>query len=264
MAARAMASGPMCFGLVQFNVKYYKVAENEGVSFKMITPEGHPIRQKYFDSVSGNEYTYAQCSKGYELKDSKPTAYVLFDKAELEALESKGFKGGVEITQCAPIESIDVIHVENSYYIQPDKGGDKAFKLLSNALSETEMAAIGRWSTRGKDHLVMIRPYKGGLILHTLYYQNEVRDYENNCAVIPISAIEMKMAKQLIKHMAVKKFDISQFKDEYTDRVLAAVEKKKKNPKEKISVEEKKPAETDLFAALAASLESLDKSSKGD
>jgi DNA end-binding protein Ku len=252
MSARASASGSISFGMVSVPVKYYTAASSESVKFRMITPKGNPIKQKYVDPVDGEEYSFKDCHKGFEYEKGK---FVMFSPEEIKALESEGNKGCVEIEQFVPIETIDLVHVEQSYYIKPDKGGDKAFKLLASAMEAKSKAAVGQWTNRGKDHLVVIRPYKGGMILHTLYYQNEVRDYDDNVAVLPVSDVEKDLAGKLIDQLTVAAFNPDHYHDKYTQRVMDAVEKKKANPNEQITVSDgpKAPA-LDLFAALTASL----------
>lgn len=204
MAARAAASGSISFGMVSIPVKYYIAASAEGISFRMITPNGNPIKQKYIDPEDGKELSQSDCQKGFE-----------YEK----------------------------------------KGGDKAFKLLSNVMEMKNKAAVGQWTNRGRDHLVIVRPYKGGLILHTLFYKNEVRDYDDNCAVLPISDAEMNMASQLIDQLSVNVFDPNQYHDGFTQRVMNAVEKKRIKSNQIINtINASKPVDINLFEALQASL----------
>lgn len=252
MSARAAASGSISFGMVSVPVKFYTAASNETVSFRMITPNGNPLKQKYIDPVDGQEYAFKDCKKGYEVE---PDKFVIFSPDEIKALESGGAKGCCSIEQFVPIDSVDLVQVESSYYLKPDKGGDKAFKLLAGAMESKSSAAVGQWTNRGKDHLVVIRPYKGGMILHTLYYKNEVRDYEDNCAVLPISDAERQLACQLVDMLSVPSFDPSQFHDQFSARVIEAVEKKRTNPDCQVTVANTPAiAPMDLFAALKASL----------
>ena len=252
MAARAAASGSISFGMVSIPVKYYIAASAEGISFRMITPNGNPIKQKYIDPEDGKELSQSDCQKGFEYEKNK---YVIFSAEEIKALEANGPKGCTEIQQFVPIDSIDLVHVEKSYYIKPDKGGDKAFKLLSNVMEMKNKAAVGQWTNRGRDHLVIVRPYKGGLILHTLFYKNEVRDYDDNCAVLPISDAEMNMASQLIDQLSVNVFDPNQYHDGFTQRVMNAVEKKRIKSNQIINtINASKPVDINLFEALQASL----------
>lgn len=251
MAARAAATGAITFGLVRVPVKMYTAADDEGVSFRNITPEGNPIRQKYVDPVSGNEYTYAQCDKGYEVEKGQ---YVLFSKEELQALDADpAGKGNVAVDCFVPEETVDSVHVEKTYYLKPDKGGDAAFKLLSEALDRNDLCVIGSWTSRGKEKLVQVRPYKGGMILHCLYYSNEVRDYDDNCANIAISDIEANMADQLISGLTKPAFDPKNYRDLYTQRVMEAVEKKR-NGEVITAATPEKPVSMGLFEALKSSL----------
>lgn len=251
MAARAAATGAITFGLVRVPVKMYTAADDEGVSFRNITPEGNPIKQKYVDPVSGNEYTYAQCDKGYEVEKN---TYVLFSKEELQALDADpAGKGNVAVDCFVPEETVDSVHVEKTYYLKPDKGGDAAFKLMAEALARNGLCVIGLWTSRGKEKLVQVRPYKGGMILHCLYYSHEVRDYDDNCANIQISQIEASMADQLISAMTKPAFEPKNYRDLYTERVAAAVEKKRKG--ETITAAApNKPVSMGLFEALKSSL----------
>ena len=252
MSARPAASGSISFGMVSVPVKFYTAASNESVSFRMITPSGNPLKQKYVDPIDGQEYAFKDCNKGFEVE---PNKFVIFSQEEVKALESGGTKGCCSIEQFVPIESVDLVQVESSYYLKPDKGGDKAFKLLASAMATKNSAAVGQWTNRGKDHLVVIRPYKGGMILHTLYYKNEVRDYDDNCAVLPISDAERQLASQLIDMLSVPAFDSSRFHDQFTSRVMAAVEAKRTNPDSQVTVANTPAtAPMDLFAALKASL----------
>ena len=251
MAARASASGAITFGLVRVPVKMYTAASTESISFKTISPEGNPIRQKLVDSVSGTEYTQAQCSKGYEVEKNQ---YVVFSKEEVQKLEADAAgKGNVAVSCFVPEETVDFVHVEKSYYLKPDKGGDAAFKLIAGALARNNLCVIGSWTNRGKEHLVQVRPYKGGMILHTLYYSNEVRDYDDNCANIQISGVEEVMADQLIKSLTKPAFDPKLYRDHYTDRVMEAVETKRSGGTVQ-TIESQKPASMNLFDALKASL----------
>lgn len=253
MAARASASGVISFSLVSVPVKMYTAASSEAVSFRMITPEGNPIRQKYVDPVSETEYAFKACSKGYEHKKGE---YVLFTPEELKAMEA-GDKGSVQIKSFVPEESVDFVSVEKSYYLKPDKGGDKGFKLLSMVMTETSKVAVGQWTNRGKEHLILIRPYKGGLILHTLFYKNEVRDYDDNCANLSFSDAEKTMATKLVEQFSQPTFDAGEYRDEFSDRVLAAVEQKLDGKEVTVA---SIPAATglNLMDALAASLAAVE------
>lgn len=250
MAARASASGVISFSLVSIPVKLYTAATSEAVSFRMITPEGNPIRQKNVDPVSEKEYSFKACSKGYEHRKGE---FILFAPEELKALEA-GDKGAIEIRNFVPEETVDFVSVNKSYYVKPDKGGDKGFKLLSMVMTETDKVAVGQWTSRGKEHLILIRPYKGGLILHTLFYKNEVRDYDDNCANLEFSNAEKAMAIKLVNQFSKPTFDAGEYRDQFSDRVLSAVEQKLAGNEITVATQSDVPS-LDLFAALQASLD---------
>jgi len=250
MAARASASGVISFSLVSVPVKLYTAATSESVSFRMITPEGNPIRQKYVDPVSETEYAFKACSKGYEHTKGE---YVLFTPEELKSLEA-GDKGSIQIKNFVPAESVDLVSVEKSYYVKPDKGGDKGFKLLSMVMVETGKVAVGQWTNRGKEQLILIRPYKSGLILHTMFYKNEVRDYDDNCANLSFSDAEKAMAIKLIEQFSLPAFDPGEYRDQFSDRVLEAVQQKLDGNEVTVTATAAAPS-LDLFAALQASLD---------
>jgi DNA end-binding protein Ku len=252
MADRSVASGPIVFGKLNIPVKYYKAASPETIKFKKITPAGNLMKQESLDSISEKEVSQTECNSGFEYEKGK---FVVFTKEEIAALESTRTKGSVEIENFVPVENVDLIHVESSYYIKPDKGADRAFKLLADSMAVKNKAAIGYWTIRGKDNLVLLRPYKGGLLLHTLYYINEVRDYGDNCADLTTTDAEISMAGRLIDKLSLPKFDVCKYHDKFSERVLKAVEDKKKNPDAIITPGTVSAAPiVDLFAALEESL----------
>jgi len=175
MAARAISSGTISFGLVSIPVKLYTAASSEQVSFNMLHKKcTGRVKQQYFCPTDNEIVERTDMVKGYEYARNQ---YVVFTEEELKALEAER-SSNLEITEFVALESVDLVHVEKSYYLGPDKGGDKAYRLLSESMTKTGRAAVGRWSARGKEQLVLIRAYgQDGLILHQLYYANEVRSF---------------------------------------------------------------------------------------
>lgn len=251
MAARAAASGAITFGLVRVPVKFYTSASDESVSFKTITPNGNTVNQRIFDSVTGEQVDSKDCFKGYEYEKGK---FVTFTHEELQSLDADpSGKGNIAVDCFVPEETIDPIYVEKTYYLKPDKGGDAAFQLISNAMSKKHLSIVGMWTSRGKEKLVQVRPYKGGLMLHVLFYSNEVRDYEDNCAKMNISPAEEQLADQLIANMTQSQFDSKKYHDQYSDRVLQAAEQKRTGNTISITAKSDAPS-LGLFDALKASL----------
>ena len=166
MPARAIASGVISFGLVSIPVKLYTAASSEQVRFNMLdSRHGVRIKQQYISSADGKVLDKNEIIKGYEYARDQ---FVTFTDDELKALEADR-SNHIEIVEFVPIETFDFLQIEKTYYLGADKGGDKAYRLLSEAMRAKEKVAVGRWSARGKEQLGLIRPYKDGLILHQLY-----------------------------------------------------------------------------------------------
>src|SRR3990167_10508075 len=253
MSARSIASCTISFGLVAIIIKIYVAASPESVSFNLLHNKcGGRVKQQYICPTDANEVVSRDdMVKGYEhVKDQ----YVQFSGEELKVLEAEK-NHSLDITEFIPLDTVDFVQVEKSYYIQADKGGEKGYRLLSQAMDSTNKVAVGRWTARGKDQLVLIRPYRGGLILHQLYYSNEVRPFEDNSAKIAFSDAEKKLAEQLVGQLSCDKFDATKYHDEYTERVMAAVQKKLSGQEISIAPNVVQAQTTDLFDALKKSLE---------
>src|SRR6266404_1265913 len=155
MAARAIGTGTISFGLVSIPVKLYTATSSEAVSFNLLHKKCRGrIKQQIF-CPTDNELV-----KGYEYAKNQ---YVLFTDEELDALEAAK-TNSLEIVEFVPASTVDWIYISKTYYLGPDKGGDKAYRLLSEAMDRTEKIAVGRYWTRGKEQLVLLRPYKNGLM----------------------------------------------------------------------------------------------------
>ena len=255
MAARSLQSVTITFGLVTIPVKMY-VATNPraGVSFTMLDANGGRVKQQYVSAESGEVVPRNEMIKGYEFEKDR---FVTFTKEELKALEQVS-TGAIEITEFVPAASIDPVYYEKAYYIGPDKGGAKPYRLLAAAMRDSERSAIGRWAARGKQYLVNIRVVEHRLILQELLYADEVRPIEE--VEVPdakVSSKELVLAKQLIDSITSKAFDPTQYKDEVHERIEAQIQKKVEG--EEITVPEGSAAPAsakviDIMDALRASL----------
>src|SRR5467141_1772823 len=141
--------------------------------------------------------------KGYEFTKGQ---YVIFTPEELKALEEKS-TNTVEITEFVPADQVDRKYVEKSYFLGPDKGGERAYRLLSEALKQTGRVAVGQYAARGKQYLVSVRPAANGLVMEQLHYGDEVR----SIAEVPIPKIEVKkpelnLAVQIVEQAASASF----------------------------------------------------------
>ena len=256
MASRSLQSVTITFGLVTIPVKMYAATNpRAGISFTMLDASGGRVKQQYVSADSGDVVPRNEMIKGYEFQKDR---FVTFTKEELKALEQAS-SGAVEITEFVPAASIDPVFYEKAYYLGPDKGGAKPYRLLAEAMRESGRSAIGRWAARGKQYLVNIRVVEQGLILQELLYADEVRSIDE--VEIPdakVSSKELALANQLIDSITSKTFDPAQYKDDVKDRIEAQIQRKVEG--EEITVPDDAPGSPasakviDIMDALRASL----------
>ncbi len=173
MPARATSSGTISFGLVSIPVKVYPATRSKSVHFNMLHAKDQSrLKQQYICATCGEMVERDETVRGYEYARDQ---YVVLTEEELKALETKSDKS-IEIEEFVPIEKVDPIYFEKSKLLGPDKGGAKAYRLLNEAMVTMGRVAVGRHRTRGREQLVLIRPRGRGLVLHGLYYADEVRE----------------------------------------------------------------------------------------
>jgi len=256
---RAIWSGAISFGLVNIPVKLYSAVSRKTVRFHQIDAEsGQRIRQQRVNPASGDEVPYEQIVKGYEIS---PDKYVTITPEELEALEPQKTRT-IDIEEFVDLEQIDPIFYDHPYWLVPDKGAGKAYKLLLDAMRDADKVAVARVVIRSKENLVALRAYDGAITMETMLFPDEVvqpDSIEELSAVdgdVKTTKRELDMAKQLIESLSAD-FDPSQFRDEYRERVLDMIERKAAG--ETITVEAPEPERKevpDLMAALEASIAS--------
>jgi len=253
MPARAVATGVISFGLVSIPVRLYTAASSEQARFNMLdSRNGVRVKQQYYSPVDNKVLDKSEIIKGYEYARDQ---FVTFTDEELKALEADR-SNHIEIVEFVPLSTFDFVQIEKTYYLGADKGGDKAYRLLSEAMQTKGKVAVGRWAARGKEQLVVIRPYKNGLALHQLYYANEVRAFEDtdDTATFTFSDKEKELAERLIDQLSVDEFDGAKFHDDYADRVREAVEQKVAGKEITVSAEAPRAQIIDLFEALKKSI----------
>jgi DNA end-binding protein Ku len=223
--ARSIASLTISFGLVAIPVKLYSATvATERVSFNLLRQkDGSRVRQQYVAVNDGKLVERSEMTKGYEFAKDQ---YVMFSAEELKALED-ATTHAIEISQFVPLESVDPVYFDGTYYLAPDKGGAKPYSLLATALKKAKQCAVGRWISRGKEHIIVVRPIDDGLAMHQLHFKSEVRTVkELGIEAAPVSEAELKLANQLIEHLSVKRFDPNEFSDEHRARIEAAIQRK--------------------------------------
>ncbi|MEA2332210.1 MAG: end-binding protein Ku [Thermoleophilaceae bacterium] len=252
---RAIWSGAISFGLVNIPVKLYSAVSRKTVRFHQIDSEsGARVRQKRV-GADGEEVPYEQIVKGYEIG---PDRYVTLSPDELEALEPQKSRT-IDIEDFVDLEEIDPMYYDHPYYLAPDTGAAKAYRLLVDAMEDAGKVAVARVVLRSKEHLVAIRPRDGVLAMETMLFADEVvpadtLDELNVDGDVATSDRELAMARQLIDSLSAE-FEPEKYRDEYRERVLDLIERKAQG--ETIVIEEpaREPERVpDLMAALEASI----------
>lgn len=254
MTARSFASGTISFGLVTIPVKLYSTGESSsGIQLNMLHRKcGTRLKQQYVcptdDQVVGRD----EMVKGYEYAKGQ---YVLFSEEELKALTPEP-TNAIEITEFVPAEQVDPVYFEKSTYLGPDKGGDRPYRLLSEAMRETGRAAVARYAARGKDYLVLLRPYQEGLIMQQLRYEDEIRKFsEVPVAPAEVKEPELRLAMQLIEQIATDEFHPEAYEDHVRKRTRELIDNKVQGQEIKAAPQEAPRAQiVDLMEALKASL----------
>lgn len=254
MAIRAAATGTITFGLVAIPVRFFLAVAKEDISFNQFTKAGSRVKQQLVEITTGRVLDKdEELLKGYEYTRGQ---FVTFTKDEIKDLESESDRS-VTIEACVPATSVDLFQIERTYYLGPDKGADRAYGLLVKVLAESGKAAVAQWSTRGREHLVLVRSYRGGLLLHTLYYQDEVRnqaEVTDAVATFEVSPQEEELARLLVDRMSAPRFDVASYQDRYRARVLEAVQAKVAGKAIVVPAPTVAPMILDVFEALKRSL----------
>jgi DNA end-binding protein Ku len=262
MPARAIGTATISFGLVSVPVNLYSSSESKvNISFNMLHKKcGTRLKQQYICPKDSEIVTRDQTVKGYEISKDH---YVVLTPEELKALEEKATET-IDINEFVPLAKVDREFVEKTYYLGPDKGGDRAYRLLAAALDETGRAALGQYAARGQQHLVLLRPLNGVIVMEQLHYADELRPTtEVDVPEGTVKPAELSLAKQLIEQSASDDFVPEKYKDTVRERQLEAIEAKIQGQE----ITEEAPAERggkiiDLMEALKQSLSEAKASSK--
>jgi DNA end-binding protein Ku len=263
MSARPIATASISFGLVSIPVKLYSAANAQaGISFNLLHGKcGSRVKQQYICPKEENVVVPREdLRKGYEFAKDQ---YVLFTDEELKALEEQATQT-VDVTEFLPVSEIDPVYFDKAYYLAPDKGGSKAYWLLSEAMRTTGRVALAKYAARGKQYLVMLRPVEGGIVLQQLLYADEVRPIgEVGLEPEAVKESELKLATMLVDQSSSDKFRPEAYEDDVKKRIQEQL-KHKIDTGEEISAQPRpKTGEViDLMEALRKSLAQTSASSR--
>ena len=253
MAARTIWKGSISFGLVNIPVQVFVTTQkDEFSSFNQLDEKGHKIKYKKWCPIEEREIPWSEIKKGYEITKNN---YVVLEKEDLENIKLKTTHT-IEINEFIDSEEFDPLFIEKTYYIGPDTGmtkkkkntspsTSKAYSLFVKILNETNKVAIGKVVLRDKEHLVALRSYQRGLIMHQLKYLDEIKPMDE---VEGISSVqqpkvedkELSLGKTLVDNLTSEQFDIGKYSDTYSEEVKKLIEAKSKGQKVTIGKEEDK------------------------
>jgi len=255
--AASVWSGYLTFGLISMPVRLFSGARGEHVSFHMLHRDDNiRIKQQLWCPLDERVVERSEIVKGYEYRKGE---YVIIEPDEIKKIEPKTAKA-MEILEFVKASDVDPIYFESSYYLMPEEAGRRPYALLARALEETDYVAIAKLTMHNREYTVFVRPYEGGMMLHTMYYKEEVRKVEGfGRPDVELKEAEVKVAHQLIEALAGT-FEPEKFHDTFEDNVKglikARLEGKEVEPVEK---PKKLAPVVDLMAALKESLASLPK-----
>ena len=260
MAARAIWRGTVSFGMVSIPVKLFTATDSLDISFKQLhVTDNSPIKLVRRCAADGQDLNADEIVKGYEYSKDR---FVIIDEGDFEQLPVPS-KQTIELTAFVKGEEIDPLYFEKGYYTEPDDIGRKPYALLSRALAERNLVAVGKLAIRTKERLCVLRPKDGGLVLETLYYADELRVPDNVPAAVTLSDAEMNIANALID-LLQETFDPAKYKDAYREAMMNVISAKLEGH-EYVAAEAPAaaPPSVDLMAALRASVEAAQQR-KGD
>lgn len=255
MAARSIANATITFGLVTVPVKLYAASQSsESVSFNLLHSTcGSRLKQYYRCVDEEAEVSRDEMVKGYEFSKGQ---YVIFSEEELKALEQRSTQE-IVVNEFVPAESIDPVFFDRAYYLGPDKGGDRAYRLLSEAMRRTGKWAVATYTARGREYLVALRPADDGLVMQQLHYAHEVRPFSE--VEIPHGEVreqELKLAVMLAEQITSEEFNAESYPDRSNESLRNLIQRKIEGEDiVALRTERPKSEVIDLMEALKASLE---------
>lgn len=249
--ATTVWKGHLTFGLISIPVRMFAAARGERISFNQLHKVCHSrLRQPLFCPVCNRQVERSEIVKGYEYEKDQ---YVLFTEEELDKIEPPSAKV-MEILEFVRLDEMDPLYFDASYYMSPEDAGVKAYQLLLKGMEETGYGAIAKLTMHQREHIVIIRPGKQGMTLHTMFYSNEIRAAE----AVPSDKIELKeqekkLADQLIQSLAAP-WQPEKYRDEYQQNLRAMIDAKLKGQEVTEVAQPHMAPVIDLMEALKKSL----------
>ena len=254
--AASVWSGYLTFGLISIPVRLFSGARSSGVSFNMLhRPDKSRLKQQYVCLADGQVVDRSEIVKGYEYRKDE---YVVIEPEEIKKIEPQTAKT-MEILEFVKADEVDPVYFESSYYMMPEEAGRRPYALLTKALEESEYVAIAKLTMHNREYTVFVRPHKGGLMLHTMYYKEEVREVEGFGAPdVQLKDAEVKVAHQLIEALAAD-WDPEKFHDDFQDNLKKLIQTKLEGGEiAEVEKPKKLAPVVDLMSALKQSLAQME------
>ena len=254
--AASVWSGYLTFGLISMPVRLFSGARSSGVSFNMLHREDLArVKQQLICSADGKVIERSDTVKGYEYRKDE---YVVIEPDEIKKIEPKTAKT-MEILEFVKSSDVDPLYFESSYFMVPEEAGRRPYALLTKALEESEYVAIAKVTMHNREYTVFLRPYNGGMMLHTMYYAEEVKQVESFGAPdVELKDAEVKVAHQLIEALAGD-WDPEKYHDTFQENLKKLIETKLEGGKiAEVEKPKKLAPVVDLMAALKQSLAEME------
>ena len=243
--------GHLTFGLVSFPVKLYSAARSESISFNQLhKTDGSRVRQVLYCAAEDKPIPRTEIVKGYEYEKDR---YVVIDDEEIKKVAPQTAKV-MEIQEFVKADAVDPIYLETSYYMAPDEGGEKPYALLFEVLKKSGYMGIAKVTMHNREHVVILRPGANGVLLHTMYYNHEIRKVDEfRTDLSLVKEKELALAQSLVEALAAE-FEPDKYKDTYRENLLQMIESKKEGREVVATPEPRQEKVVDILEALKASL----------
>src|SRR5262252_4414667 len=254
--AASVWSGYLTFGLISMPVRLFSGARSSGISFNMLhRPDLQRVKQQYICPAENKVVERSEIVKGYEFRKDE---YIVIEPEEIKKIEPQTAKT-MEILEFVKSNDVDPVYFESSYYMMPEEAGRRPYALLTKALEESEYVAIAKLTMHDPEYTVFLRPHEGGMMLHTMYYAEEVRKVEGFGAPdVELKEAELKVARQLIEALATE-WEPEKFHDDFQENLKKLIETKLEDGEVAEVEKPKKLAPVvDLMAALKQSLAQME------
>ena len=249
--ASTVWKGHLTFGLVSFPVKLYSAARSESISFNQLHKhDGSRVKQVLYCQAEDKPIARSEIVKGFEYEKDR---YVVIEDEEVKKVAPASAKV-MEILEFVKSDQVDPIYMETSYYMAPEEAGEKPYALLFEALRKSGYVGVAKIAMHNREHVVILRPGKNGVLMHTMYYTHEIRQVDEfRTDLSLVKDKELALANNLIEALAGE-FDPSKYTDNYRDNLLRMIEAKKAGQEVVATPVPQQAKVVDIMEALKASL----------